>query len=87
MTRAPLPGKLPEWPEWQEDDLDYAGYYHELAICWESRARLAIAALDAMIDSYQPHVMEERCRSCNLAWVKMREAVVAIGHLPEEDRT
>lgn len=33
------------------------------------------AAAQEMIDAYQPHVMGERCRVCNLAWQKLREAL------------
>jgi len=34
-------------------------------------------AAQAMVEAYQPHVMDERCRVCNLAWQNLREALAA----------
>ena len=35
-------------------------------------------AAQAMVEAFQPHVMDERCRVCNLAWQNLRETLRAL---------
>lgn len=52
---------------------------HDLEYTQQEEAAVALSrtltAAQALVDAYQPHVMEERCRVCTQAWNDLRRVL------------